>query len=139
MHVKDNNFVIWLEIFVHSNGQLQASHLILGCKPVYFTWQSFSQALLVDNPLLSYIDVRHPNFLPPPLPHPHSNSCEARDCGPRIVGAESLVPFRDASAKTISQNRVAHRPVEEPQAQAQVQPVEQTAAESVNSSKAKPD
>ena len=73
----------------------------------------------------------------PPLPY--SNSCEARDFGPRIVGAESLVPFRDASAKTISQNRVAHRPVEEPQAQAQVQPVEQTAAESVNSSRAKPD
>ena len=66
MHMKDLNFVIWLEIFVHSNGHLRASHLILSCNPVYSTWQSFSQALLVDNPILSYIDVRHPNFLPPP-------------------------------------------------------------------------
>ena len=44
-------------IFVHTNEQLRASHLILGCNPVYTSWQPFSQALLVDSPLLSYIDV----------------------------------------------------------------------------------
>ena len=59
------------------NGQLRASHLILGCTPVYSTWQLFRQALLVDSPLLSYIDVRHPNFLPSDL-----TVGEARDLGP---------------------------------------------------------
>ncbi|KAK9999238.1 hypothetical protein SO802_018841 [Lithocarpus litseifolius] len=52
------------EIFIHWDGQLRASHLILGVEPVYSTWQTFSQALLVDSPLLSYIDVRHSSFLP---------------------------------------------------------------------------
>ena len=33
-HVRDLNFVLRLEIFVHSDGQLRASHLILGCNPV---------------------------------------------------------------------------------------------------------
>ena len=67
MHVRDLNFVLRSEIFVHLDGQLQASHLILGVDPVYSTWQTFSQALLVDSPLLSYIDVQHANFLPPQL------------------------------------------------------------------------
>ena len=44
-------------IFVHINEQLRASYLILGCNPVYTSGQPFSQALLVDSPLLSYIDV----------------------------------------------------------------------------------
>ena len=67
MHVQDLNFVLRSEIFVHWDEQLRASHLILGVDPVYSTWQAFSQALLVDSPLLSYIDVRHANFLPPRL------------------------------------------------------------------------
>ena len=33
-HVRDLNFVLRLEIFVHSDGQLRASHLILGYNPV---------------------------------------------------------------------------------------------------------
>ena len=67
MHVKDLNFVLRSEIFMHMDGQLRASHLILSCNPVYSTWQSFNQALLVDSPLLSYMDVRHPNLPPSPL------------------------------------------------------------------------
>ena len=67
MHVRDLNFVLRSEIFVHLDDQLQASHLILGVDPVYSTWQTFSQALLVDSPLLSYIDVQHANFRPPQL------------------------------------------------------------------------
>ena len=65
VHVWDLNFVLRFEIFVHQDGQLRASHLILGVDPVYSTWQPFSQALIVDSLLLSYIDVRHTNFLPP--------------------------------------------------------------------------
>ena len=66
VHVRDLNFVLRSEIFVLRDGQLRASHLILGVDLVYSTWQLFSQALIVDSPLLSYIDVRHVNFLPPP-------------------------------------------------------------------------
>ena len=42
VHVRDLNFVLRLEIFVHWDGQLQASHLILGVDLVYSTWQAFS-------------------------------------------------------------------------------------------------
>lgn len=34
VHVRDLNFILRFEIFVHSNRQLQASHLILGCNPI---------------------------------------------------------------------------------------------------------
>ena len=42
VHVKDLNFVFKFEIFIHTDGQLRATHLILGCDPVYRTWQPFS-------------------------------------------------------------------------------------------------
>ena len=61
VHVRDLNFILRSEIYVHWDGQLRASHLILGVEPAC---QSFKQALLVDSPLLSYIDIRHANFLP---------------------------------------------------------------------------
>ena len=89
------------------NEQLRASHLILGCTLVYSTWQLFRQALLVDSLLLSYINVRLPNFLPPDL-----TVGEAWDLGPWQTRAESLVPMRDVSANTIFQGRAIHRPVE---------------------------
>lgn len=127
--MRDLNFVLQSEIFVNSNEQLHASHLILGCNSVYSTWQPFGQALLVDSPLLSYIDVRHPNFFPPNL-----IVGEAWDLGPRIVRAESLVLVRDESANLVYQNRTIHRPVGKPQTL--VQPTEQEAAKSVNSSEA---
>ena len=41
VHVRDLNFVLRSEIFVHWDGQLRASHLILGIDPVYSTWQAF--------------------------------------------------------------------------------------------------
>ena len=107
VHVRDLNFVLRLEIFVHWDGQLQASHLILGVDLVYSTWQAFSQALLVDSPLLSYIDVRHANFLPLKL-----TVGEARDLGPRYTCSDELVPVRDESAKPVSQNRQIHVLVE---------------------------
>ena len=67
VHVRDLNFMLRFEIFVHTDEQLQESHLILGVHPVYRTWKPFSQAISLDSPLLSYIDVRHANFLPPSL------------------------------------------------------------------------
>lgn len=127
MHVRVLNFVLWSEIFVNFDKQLQASHLILGCNLVYSTWQPFRQALSMGSPLLSYIDMRHPNFLSPNL-----TVGEARDFGPWLVREESLIPVRDTLANSISQSHVVHKPVEE--LKAQVQPTNQVAAESVNSS-----
>ena len=66
------------------------SHLILDVDPVYSTWQAFNQALLVDSPLLFYIDVRHANFLPPKL-----TVGEAQDLGPRYTCSDELAPIRD--------------------------------------------
>ena len=97
VHVRDLNFILRSKIFVHWDEQLQASHLILGLEPVYSTWQAFRQALLVDSPLLSYIDVRHANFLPPRL-----TVGEAHDLGPRYTCSDKLAPIRDESAKCVS-------------------------------------
>ena len=114
MHVRDLNFVLRSEIFVHIDEQLQASHLILGCEPIYSTWQSFSQALLVDSPLLSYIDVRHANFFLPSL-----IVSEARDLSFRYTIAEDCASMRDESAERVSQSRKVHVPVGEPEAPTQ--------------------
>ena len=97
VHVRDLNFVLRTEIFVHWDGQLRASHLILGVEPVYFTWQPFGQALLVDSPLLSYIDVRHANFLPPWF-----TVGEARDLGWQYTCSDELAPLRDELTERVS-------------------------------------
>ena len=67
------------------------------------------------------------NFLPPNL-----TIGKARDLGPRVARAESLVPVRDALANFVSQGRIVYRPVKEPGAM--VQPAEQVEVESINSS-----
>ena len=94
MHVRDLNFILRSEIFVHSDGQLRASHLILGVDPIYTTWQAFNQALLVGSPLLSYIDVRHANFLMSSL-----TIGKARDLSPRYTIAEDRAPVCDESVE----------------------------------------
>ena len=107
VHIRDLNFVLRSEIFVHGDGLLRASHLILGVDPIYSTWQAFSQALLVDSPLLSYIDVWYANFLPPKL-----TIGEACDLGPRYICSDKLAPVRDESTELVSQNHQVHVPVE---------------------------
>ena len=99
---------------MHMDGQLRASHLILCVNPVYSIGQTFSQALLVDNPLLSYIDVWHAKFLPSSL-----TTGEVRDLGSRYTTTEDHAPVRDESAGRVSQNRKVHVPIEEPEAPAQ--------------------
>ena len=49
--VRDLNFVLRSAIFVHYDAQLRASHLILGCTPVYTSNQDPRQALTVHSPL----------------------------------------------------------------------------------------
>ena len=88
VHAKDLNFILRSEIYVHWDGQLRASHLILEVEPVYSTWQNFRQALLVDSPLLSYIDVQYANFLSPKL-----TTGEAREFGRRFTCSDELALF----------------------------------------------
>ena len=104
------NFVLHSKIFVHWGGQLWASHLILGVEPVYSTWQSFKQALLVDSPLLSYIDVRYANFLPPKL-----TTGEAREFGRRYTCSDELAPLLDESAERVSRGLrdLAHEAIQQ--------------------------
>ena len=85
-------------------------HLILGVEPVYSTWQSFKQALLVDNLLLSYIDVRHTNFLLPKL-----TIGEAREFGKCYTCSDELAPLRDESAECVSWRlrELAHEAIQE--------------------------
>ena len=98
INVRDLNFVLRSEIFVHFDRQLQASHLILGCTPVYTSYQPFGQALTVGSPLLSYLDVWHQGFFPPRL-----TISEARDLSPQLIRVGLLVPVRDGSADTVFQ------------------------------------
>ena len=106
VHAKDLNFILRSEIYVHWDEQLRASHLILGVEPIYSTWQNFKQALLVDSPLLSYIDVRYANFLPPKL-----TTGEAREFGRRFTCLDELAPLRDESAERVSRRlrELAHK------------------------------
>ena len=124
VHVKDLNFVLRSEIYVHWDGQLRASHLILGVEPVYSTWQAFKQALIVDSPLLSYIDVRYVNFLPPK----HTTG-EAREFGRRFTCADELAPLRDESAEQASRRlrEIAHEAIQQ-EGQAQEQPIPENPA-----------
>ena len=77
MHIWELNFILCLEIFVHYDEQLKASRLILGCVPSYTSYQDSSSALMVGNPLLSYLNIRLPRFLLQRL-----TSREARHLGP---------------------------------------------------------
>ena len=110
VHVRDLNFILRSEIFVHWDGQLRASHLILRVEPVYSTWQTFKQALLVDSPLLSYIDVRYANFLPPKL-----TTGEVREFGRRFTCSDELAPLRDKSIERVSQRlrELAHEAIQQ--------------------------
>ena len=57
----------------------------------------FGQALLVDSPFLSYIDVWHANFFAPRL-----TVGEARNLDPYYTCSGELTPIRDESAKHVS-------------------------------------
>nr|POE97719.1 hypothetical protein CFP56_71782 [Quercus suber] len=108
IHVKDLNFVLSSEIFVHYDEQLRASQLILNCVPSYTSYQDPRPALIVGSPLLSYINVRLPRFLSRGL-----TVGEARERGSRYVREGFLVPTREGLADLVFQGRAEHIPVED--------------------------
>lgn len=126
VHVRDLNFVLKSEIFVHYDGQLRASYLILVCTPVYTSYQPPKQALTVDSPLLCYIDVRLQGFFPLRL-----TVSEALDLGHWLVRVGSLVPVRDESADSVFQGHVVHTSFEEPRVKVQL--ADQVEVKSVDS------
>ena len=135
VYVRDLNFVLRFKIFVHWDEQLQASHLILNVDPVYSTWQPFGQALLVDSPLLSYIDVRHTNFLPPKF-----TVGEAQDIGRQYTCSDELAPIRDELVEIASRclQERAHKAIQRKdptKPEAPVQEAKHAAIESSNSSR----
>ena len=99
---------------------------------MYSTWQPFGQTLLVDSPLLSYIDVRHANFLPPKF-----IVSEAQDIGRRYTYSDELAPIRDETAELASRllRERAHEAVQreaiptEPEA-----PIQEAKQEAIESS-----
>ena len=71
--------------------------------------------MLVDSPLLSYIDIRPANFLPPSL-----TTGETQDLGPCYTTAEDLALVKNESVKRVSRSHKAHIPIERPNTPAQV-------------------
>lgn len=106
--VQDLNFILHLEIFVHYNGQLRVSHLILGCVPSYTNYQDSSGALTISSLLLSYLDVWLRRFWPNSL-----TNGEARHQGHQKVREGSLEPH-DGLADTVFHGRAEHILVEAP-------------------------
>lgn len=96
IHTRDFYFVIRFEVFVHFDGQLRASHLILSYTPAYTSFQDPSQMLTVSSPLLSYLDVWLRGFLPRGL-----TLGEAQALGPWHIREGSLLPVRDGLADTM--------------------------------------
>ena len=96
---------------------------------MYSTWQSFNQAFLVDSPLLSYIDVRHSNFLPSKF-----TVGKAQDLGWHCTCSNELAPIKDESAELASRRlrELAYEAIQ------QEEPAAHAAIESNNSSRTHP-
>lgn len=98
-----------LEIFIHYDGQLRTSHLILDGIPSYTSYHDLEQALTISSPLLFYIDVRLRGFLPRGL-----TLFDARRLSPWQVRKGSLLPAMDGSADRVFHNQAENIPVKEP-------------------------
>lgn len=109
VRVKGLNFVLRSEIFVHYDRQLRASHLILSCMPSYTSYQDLLSAFIVSSPLLSYLDIQPPGFLPCNL-----TSEEAKQLGPRIARQDFLEPVQDRSTDRVFQGKAVHITLDAP-------------------------
>ena len=57
------NYVLWLEIFVSEDRQLQAVHLILDFEPISKVFQEIGHAIKAGDPRINRIDVSKLDFL----------------------------------------------------------------------------
>lgn len=64
---------------------------------------------MVDNPLLSYLDIQLPRFLPPGLTFE-----EARHLGPWLIKQDFLKPIQNYSRDNIFQGWAVHIPMDAP-------------------------
>ena len=80
--------------------------MVFGYVPSYTSYQDSSGALTIESPLLSYLDVRLPGFLPQAM-----TSGEARHQGPKIVQEGSPEPIRDGSGDTVFHSQAVHTPI----------------------------
>ena len=60
--------ILRLEIFLHKDGQLRATHVILGYKPIFSSFQSPKNVIKTKDPWLHLINAVVLGFLigPPP-------------------------------------------------------------------------
>ena len=59
------NYLLRSQIFVNSDGQLRAVHLILDFEPISRSFLDVSNSIRAGNHRLARIDVSRPNFLAP--------------------------------------------------------------------------
>jgi len=59
------NYLLRSKIFVHEDGQLRATHLILGYEPLSRVFLDVGQSIKAGSPRLARIDMSKPGFLAP--------------------------------------------------------------------------
>ena len=60
--------ILQFKIFLHTDRQLRAAHVILGYKPISSSFQSPKNVIKVKDPQLKQINVTVPGFLTGPPP-----------------------------------------------------------------------
>jgi len=63
VNVPTLNYLLRSEIYVHTDGQLRACHLVLGYRPLTRAFQAIGHAIRAGSPRLARIDVSKPKFL----------------------------------------------------------------------------
>ena len=60
---EDLNRILRSKIFLHTNGQLRAAHIILGYKPISPSFQAPKYVIKAKDPRLHQINITVPGFL----------------------------------------------------------------------------
>lgn len=102
IEAQDHNLILHSKVFVHSNRQLRALHLVLGCTPSYTRFQDPGVAFQVKNPLLMCIDMRLKGSLP------NIYKSEARERGPYKRRSDPPKPLSDSSGDLVFQTKFQH-------------------------------
>ena len=106
VNVPDLSKILKAEIFVHTDGQLRATHLILGYDPLSSSFQEPKCVIKARDPCLHQINVAVLGFLVPgpvptgiqqvKLPFQSAAKEEATPSQPTIKGEEQVVEFSNS-------------------------------------------